>query len=83
MNTDRIEILDRNKEVPKPLKTKSSIKNIQFYLEVLCDVLQVIVLYIIHLIKTISTKKVRKDISGKLALVIFNYKHNSNPRLIN
>lgn len=71
MSTDRIEILDRNKKVPKPVNIKTSLKNLQLYLEVFCDVLQVIILYIIHLIKVILTKKVRKDISGKLALVFF------------
>lgn len=68
MNTDRIEIL---KEVPKPVKNKTSFKDLQLYLEVFCDVIQVIILYIVHLIKVILTKKVRKDISGKLALVIY------------
>lgn len=67
MNTDRIEILT---EVPKPVKIKTSFKDFQLYSEIFCDVIQVIILYIIHLIKVILTKKVRKDISGKLALVI-------------
>lgn len=70
MDSDKLEIFDIKYEVPEPVKSKTVLKNLQLYLEVFCDVLQVIVLYSIHLVRTIFTRKSRKDISGKLALVI-------------
>lgn len=69
MDSDKIEILDIKYEVPKPIKKKTLFENIQLYLEVFCDVIQVIILYTIYLIKTIFTRPVRKNIGGKLALV--------------
>lgn len=74
MDSDKIEILDIKYEVPKPIKSKTLLKSFQLYLEVFCDALLVIVLYTVHLIKSIFTRKIRKDITGKLALVIKSFK---------
>lgn len=70
MDSDKIEIFDIKYEVPQTIKSKTTFENLQLYLEVFCDVIQVIILYTIYLIKTMFTRKLRKDIGGKLALVI-------------
>lgn len=69
MDSDKIEIFDIKYEVPKAIKSKSALASLQLYLEVFCDALLVIILYTVHVIKIIFTRKVRKDIAGKLALV--------------
>lgn len=75
MDSDKFEIFDIKYEVPKPIKSKTLLETLQLYFIVFCDALLVIILYTVYITKSIFTRKIRKDIAGKLALVIKPFKN--------